>query len=483
MLTLADVVGEKAGSFVPGARGITIQNVCVDSRVASPQSLFVALRGEHADGHDFVPRAFEAGATVALVERPFPGIATIDTIRGTFVPAPNEGSALSLPVNVVVADPLSALQRIARARRRAHPDLRVVAITGSVGKTTTKEAIAAVLRQRFTTIKSAGNHNNEIGLPLTLIGLDRGHQRAVLEMGAYALGEIASLCDIARPHVGVVTNILPVHLERFGSIHRIAQAKSELIQALPQEGIAILNGDDHLVREMAEKTECQVVTYGLGHDNTIWADQIATRGLSGVGFVAHVSSTGGLETADLAQPLEVSLLGRHAVLTSLAATAVGLSEGLTWDEIQTGLSLLAQGLRLVTKRGISGVTILDDTYNSSPASALAALDLLAELPGRHVAVLGDMLELGAREEQGHRDVGRQCAQIVDLLVTVGSRAMVTADAACSAGLPASVVFAVDDNRQALEVLSERLREGDTLLVKGSRGMAMEAIVDALAEGE
>ena len=488
MLTLADLLDALAPSLtVGGAERVPIANVCIDSRQARAGSLFVALRGERTDGHAYVTNAFDAGATVALVEphapildTPVPEVAIIDTLRRV-VP-----SSVTAPVAIVVADALQALQHVARARRLGkagptNPDLRVVGVTGSVGKTTAKEAIASVLSQRYVTLKNAGNQNNEVGLPLTLMALEPEHERAVLEMGMYALGEIALLCDVARPQVGVVTNVGPSHLERLGSIERIAQAKSELVEALPPDGVAILNGDDPFVRNMSAKTKARVVPFGLADTNDLWADAITGYGLDGTTFVAHVAQSTDLGVRPSSRTLELATLGHHAVLSALAAVAVGLVEGLDWEEIQQGLLAQGYGLRLIPKRGIRGTTLLDDSYNASPASTLAALDLLAELPGRQLAALGDMLELGTYETEGHRQVGRRCGHVLDFLVTVGRRAQLVAEGALEAGLPASSVHSVSDNVEAIEILSERLQEGDVLLIKGSRSMAMETIVNALLE--
>ena len=255
-LNLADLMAELAPSWqVEGAQQIPIRHVCIDSRQAGCGALFVALRGERSDGHEYVGAAFQAGATVALVERPTAEAAVIDTVQRC---AP---ASVEAPVMVVVPDALQALQLVARGLRLARPDLRVVGVTGSVGKTTTKEAIAFVLAQHYRTLKNAGNFNNEIGLPLTLMQLD-DHQYAVLEMGMYTLGEIRTLCALAQPQIGVVTNVGPVHLERLGSVERVADAKAELVEALPEDGVAVLNGDDPLVRGMRARTRASAVTRG-----------------------------------------------------------------------------------------------------------------------------------------------------------------------------------------------------------------------------
>jgi UDP-N-acetylmuramoyl-tripeptide--D-alanyl-D-alanine ligase len=353
-------------------------------------------------------------------------------------------------------------------RRKLH--LRVIGITGSVGKTTTKELIAEVLNQRYRTLKNEGNLNNEIGLPKTLLSLSEGHERAVLEMGFYVPGEIAFLCEIALPHVGVITNVGTVHAERAGSQDVIASGKAELVQSLPPapEGVAILNYDDPWVREMASQTQAHVFFYGLDPRADLWADNVEGLGLDGIRFRLHYRN----EVLHLRAPL----IGRHSVHTVLRSAAVGLVEELTWQEIVNGLRSEHAQLRLVAVRAESGALIMDDTYNASPESTLAALNLLDELEGRKVAVLGDMLELGPYEKRGHNMVGLRAAQVVDELVTVGELGRIIAAAARQAGLSMEKITDLDDSQQAIEYLRERLSERDVVLVKGSRGMRMDQIV-------
>src|SRR3990172_341631 len=403
MLTLSHVLEALTGSPLAGA-GQVITDVAIDSRLAIPGALFVALPGERADGHQFVNAAFANGAVAALVEQDLQGVNTLDL----GVPVTYDMAAgLKLPVCLRVQNSLAALQTAAKFwRLRLKP--RVVGVTGSVGKTTTKEMIAAVLGTRFRTLKSEGNFNNEIGLPLSLLRLTESHEYAVLEMGFYQIGEIALLCSLAQPHIGVVNNVYAVHLERAGSIEAIAQGKGELVEALPPapEGVAVLNYDDPLVLAMRNRTRARLFTYGLDPAADLWAENIESRGLDGIYFHLHFQR----ETLHL----KVPLLGRHSVHTALRAAAVGLVEGLTWQDIVEGLqSIGAAQLRLVAVRGPDGSLILDDTYNASPESVLAALNLLHELEGRRVAVLGDMLELGAYEEEGHRLVGRRAREVVD----------------------------------------------------------------------
>jgi UDP-N-acetylmuramoyl-tripeptide--D-alanyl-D-alanine ligase len=469
MLTLWDVV-RVTRREVPWAswlEDVAVESACVDSREASHGSLFVAFEGEKVDGHAYVQDAFDRGAVAALVTRNL-GITGAFGLSGDVVTA----SGPQLPLVIRVEDALEALQAIGRQQRQAHSALRVVGVTGSIGKTTTKEAIAAVLSAAHPTLKSEGKYNNEIGLPLTLTRLAPDHAYAVLEMGMYALGEIALLCDIAAPTIGVVTNVEPVHLERLGTLERIAEAKSELVRALPPDGLAVLNGDDPRVRAMAEMAACTSITYGLGDGNDYRAVDIVTSGLDGVRF--RVLGPGG------GVRMHASTLGRHQVMNLLAATAIGRAEGLAWEAIAEAVSAMGQGIRLIARQGGGGIQILDDTYNASPAATIGALEVLGAVAGRRVAVLGDMLELGAMEEEGHAKVGRYAAAATDLLVTVGEGARLIARAARSAGL--ALVWEVGSNAQAIDLLAGTLQAGDTVLVKGSRGMAMEEIVAALEEG-
>jgi UDP-N-acetylmuramoyl-tripeptide--D-alanyl-D-alanine ligase len=378
----------------------------------------------------------------------------------------------TLPVIFRVDNSLIALQELAKWWRLRWKDLRVIGITGSVGKSSTKELSAAVLERDYVVLRSEGNLNNEIGLPLTLLQLEPKHQRAVLEMGTYARGEIARLAELAEPIVGVITNIGPVHLERLGSIEAIAEAKSELVQALPPEGVAILNYDDERVRAMRDKTQAQVLTYGLDPQADLWADEIASEGLEGIHFTIHYR---GEEFH-----VQVPLLGRHSVHTSLRSAAVGLAEGMTWDHIVEGLQDRRAQLRLVAVPGPNGSTILDDSYNASPASMIAALNLLAELNGRKIAVLGDMLELGEYEDEGHRirPARHRCG---GLLRTVGNWGPI-AQEALNNGMAPDRVKTCAANDEATAYLNAIVQPDDMILIKGSRGLHMEDIVNALVRG-
>ena len=470
MLTLADAL-EALTNFRPIATTVITEAV-IDSRQVIPGSLFVAIPGEKADGHDFIEEAFRRGASFALIQRDVNGTFRTIDLRAVLSVDSLPGEDLASPLCLRVENTVTALQQIARYWRRKL-DLRVVGITGSVGKSTTKEMVAEVLSTRYRTLKSPGNLNNEIGLPLTILRLSSGHQRAVLEMGFYVPGEIAFLCDIALPQIGVVTNIGTVHAERAGSQEAIARGKAELVQALPPapEGVAILNFDDPWVRQMEEKTKARVFFYGLSREANLWADNVVGLGLEGIRFRLHYQ--------DETLHVRIPLIGRHSVHTALRAAAVGLVEGMNWQEILEGLHQGHTQLRLAAVRSQTGALLLDDTYNASPESMLAALNLLDELGGRKVAVLGDMLELGPYERSGHEMVGLRAAQVTNILLTLGERARLIADAARRAGMRRTSVLEFSEFEPLMEWLKTNLTKEDAVLIKGSHGLRMDRIASML----
>lgn len=459
MITLQDVfrgVGAQPPQNV--ALDGVVREFVIDSRQAQHGDVFIALPGEVTDGHNFVSQALGRGAAVAIVRKDRQVMA--DEAR-----------------LIRVDDPLAALQHLSAYWRAKFPTppLRIIGITGSVGKTTTKEMIAQVLSLRFNTLKNEGNLNNEIGVPLTLLKLRPEHERAVLEMGMYARGEIAAYCQWAKPHVGVETLIAPVHLEKLGTMENIALAKRELIDALPAEadgGVAILNNDDPRIREMAAHTKARVISYGLTDEASVWADEIESHGLDGISFCLHFG--------DGSWPLRAPMLGQHSVQTALRAAAVGFGEGMSGDDIVEGLSQRTAQLRLSVLEGPHGSIVLDDSYNASPESVMAALNLLAQIDeGPRVAVLGDMRELGDEEERAHREVGCRAGIVAAQLVCVGSLARWIAEDAIACGAKKENVHLVKTNAEALDVLRRIIREKCVILVKGSRGMVMEEIVKGL----
>ncbi|MGC9521911.1 MAG: UDP-N-acetylmuramoyl-tripeptide--D-alanyl-D-alanine ligase [Anaerolineae bacterium] len=486
-LTLAAFIeglGSTLGlSAAPRARGWYAQSLeapvdpIIDSREAEPGSIFFAFEGERVDGHDFVADAFERGAVAAVVERGVTLAQRVDTLDMTGPQLPTE--PVTPPLLIRVPDVLTALQGAARWWRRQR-DVRVLGITGSVGKTTTKEMVAQVLSKRYHVTHSQESYNNEIGLPLTLLRLTAECERVVLEMGMYVRGDICFLTSIAQPDVGIVTNVAPVHAERAGTIDEIALGKRELVEALPAapDGVAVLNYDDERVRAMAAHTQARPFFYGVSAEASagadLWADEIESLGLEGVRAVMHHLGE--------AHEVRTPLLGRHSIYPMLRAAAAGLVEGLGWAEIREALATPGESLRLVPVAGPEGSLILDDTYNSSPPSAHAALALLEELEGRKLAVLGDMLELGTYEREGHLEVGCRAAEIVSELIVVGELGKMIAEGAKRCGLAAERIREAPDSEAAVDVVRSLIREGDVILIKGSRGVQMEHIVEALRGG-
>jgi UDP-N-acetylmuramoyl-tripeptide--D-alanyl-D-alanine ligase len=473
MLTIADVI-EALGYDRPEWASVKLTCAVVDSRLATEGSLFVAVQGENVDGHDFIDEAIEKGTKLVFVQKSLPARYRVMDLRQAGYPTNIE--KIETPFCIRVDDTIEAVQETARFwRRKVNP--RVVGITGSVGKSTTKEVAAEVLNQKYLTLKNPGNLNNEIGLPLTILSLTENHQRAVLEMGFYVPGEIKFLCDIAMPQVGVVTNIGTVHAERAGTKEAIAEGKSELVQALPPapEGVAILNYDDAWVQKMADKTDARIFYYGLDPRAELWADNVEGLGLDGIRLRLHYRN----ET----QYLRIPLIGRHSVHTVLRAAALGLVEDLTWEEIVNGLRTGRAQLRLVAVRSAGGALILDDTYNASPESTIAALNLLEELDGNKIAVLGDMLELGQYEYEGHKMVGGRAAEVVDELIVVGKRAEIIGRTAHKIGLSRENITQLENSQQAVDFLCDRLDANDVVLVKGSHAMRLDQIVAALEMNE
>jgi len=430
-----------------------IRGGAVDSRVVTRGVLFVALPGERTDGHDHLADAVARGAAALLVTRP-----------------PADPSALGDVTVVRVADGIAALGAVAAGWRRRFDPL-VVGITGSIAKTSTKEAAAAVLAADRITLRTEGNRNNEIGLPLTLLRLGLEHAAAVLEMGMYTGGEIADLAAMARPSIGVVTAVQPVHLSRIGSLDAVERAKGELLEALPGDGVAILNADDPIVDRMDRRTAARTLRYGFTAQADVVADQVVSLGADGMRFR--------LRTPAGSRDVTIGGLGRLSVHNAAAGAAVGIAAGVALDTIVAGLAGGWSAAHRVTLVRLRGATVIDDSYNASPASMRAALEVLAGLPGRRVAVLGTMLELGDDHERGHHAVGEAAAEVAELLIVVGTDGRGIAAGAEAAGLAGDRILLVPDAEAALDALLPRLRDGDAVLVKASRGIALDRVVDGL----
>lgn len=435
---------------VTGTAAPAYRRAVADSRLVRPGDLFVALRGERVDGNDFVAEALARGAAGALVER----------------------APVTLPSGAAlyrVADALCALQRLAAWHWRRRP-LPALAVTGTVGKTSTKEVAARLFAHRYRVFRTEGGLNGDIGLPLALLALEPDDTFAVLELGMHRRGEVALQCRIAPPTYGIVTNIGFTHMERLGSQAAIVAAKQELVEALPAQGSVALNGDDPLVLGMRAAARCRVLTYGLTPGCDVRADAVLSLGRDGLQFELGY---GGRRA-----PVRTPLVGRHHVHTCLSAAAIALADGFGLEETAAALATVENPLRLTFTDGPNGSVLIDDTYNASPASMAAALSVLSEQTGRRIAVLGDMLELGDVEEREHRTLGRRAAEVADVAYFVGRRAGTwSAEAARAAAGGAVRSFATKE--ELAPALAEELRAGDVVLLKGSRGLALETVIDAL----
>lgn len=463
-LRLAQIAEICHGRIVDGSGDLLVTGVAIDSRQVSQGDLFVPIVGERVDGHDYLLDVAAKGGVASFCDQ--------ERVSGV------ETGGLAL---IAVPSALSAFQELA-SWYRDQMKAQVVGVTGSVGKTSTKDLITSVLGRQFQVMANKGNLNTEIGLPLTLFDLEPEVEYAVLEMGMRGPGQIQHLAEIAKPLIGVITNVGESHIEILGSKEAIAQAKGELIRCLPQAGWAILNGDDPLVRGQARSTQAQVVYYGLSGaaDLKVWADAVSQLADGRVKFRLHV--------AEEVEEVTLSIPGKHNVLNALAAAGVGHCVGLGIKQIAQGLSLAGlTGMRCEILHSLKGFTVINDTYNACFDSMRAGLDLLASLKkreSRSIAVLGDMLELGTNSQSAHERVGRYAASSgADLLITVGQRAVGIAQAAKEAGLEGNKVFALSTTKEATDFLKPIVGANDVLLIKGSRGMQMEKIVNALLEEE
>jgi UDP-N-acetylmuramoyl-tripeptide--D-alanyl-D-alanine ligase len=432
---------------------LVAQGYSIDSRTVLPGELFFAVRGERLDGHDFVAQALERGAIAAVIR---------NDQRSRFA------SQIGL---IAVEDTLIALQTLAACVRRLWSK-PVVGVTGSAGKTTTKEAIAHLLGVRYRVLKSEGNFNNHFGMPLMVLKLEPEHEMAAIEMGMSHLGEISALAKIAQPNTGVVTCVAPVHLESFDSIADIARAKYELIASLPHGGLAVLNADDEYVAQFGRDFHGRVITFGLRPIADVRAENIQLRGAHGSIFdlVAHGCS----------QPVELPLVGTHNIYNALAAAAVALEHGITPSEVGAAMATLEPASKRGEVLDVRGVTVINDCYNSNPKALNFMVDALASMTAkRRIVVAGEMLELGPKAEQLHRECGRHMAEMkpgqeIDQLVGVRGLAQSMVDEARSAGLPAEFVATPEE---AGAWLARETKPGDAVLLKASRGVKLERALD------
>jgi UDP-N-acetylmuramoyl-tripeptide--D-alanyl-D-alanine ligase len=421
----------------------------IDSRTVGPGQLFFAVKGERLDGHEFVGEALEKGAVAAIVRE--------DRL----------GQYADKTRLLAVDDTLVALQTLATAVRKlwGRP---LVAVTGSAGKTTTKEAIAHVLGIRFGVLKSEGNFNNHFGLPLMLLKLESQHAVAVIEMGMSHAGEIRALAGIAQPEIGVVTNVAPVHLEFFDSIADIARAKYELIESLPASGTAVLNADDQYVSQFARGFKGKKVMYGTHATADVRAENIQPKGAEGSEFDVVIGSA--------REHAALSLVGAHNVLNALAAVAIGVERGLKPAEAVGALTTLAPADKRGQVLHLGNITVINDCYNSNPTALNSMVDALAAMPAqRRIVVAGEMLELGPAAEEMHRASGQHvAAKKLDVLVGVRGMAHAMVDGATQAGTRAEFMATPEE---AGEWLALEARDGDVVLLKGSRGVKLEKALE------
>ncbi|RZU31361.1 UDP-N-acetylmuramoyl-tripeptide--D-alanyl-D-alanine ligase [Blastococcus saxobsidens] len=456
-LTVAEIAGATGGR-VQGDPATTVTGtVTLDSRAVSAGDLFVAVPGERVDGHDYLGAAAGSGAVAALVTRPDPALTC-----------------------VVVDDPVVALGRLAALvhGRLTGGGLRTLAITGSSGKTSTKDLLGQVLATAGPTVSPPGSYNNDIGLPLTVLSADEGTEFLVLEMGARGAGHIARLCRVARPQVGVVLNVGSAHLGEFGSPDGIAQAKGELVEALPEDGTAVLNADDPRVLGMASRTRARVVTTGRGEDAVVRAVDVTLDGSARPRFT--------LVTAGERHPVALRVVGEHQVANALSAAGAALAAGMAPEQVAGALSAAESRSRwrMEVARRDDGVTVVNDAYNANPESMRAALAALAGLPAtRRIAVLGAMAELGADADAEHVRLGRDAvAAGIDVVIAVGPDAVGIAEGATDSGRRAGEESVhVPDRAAGLELLTELLRPGDVVLVKASRSYGLELLAADLLE--
>jgi len=455
-LKLLEVAQGVQGNIVQGRPELEITSVSIDSRHAARGSLFFALKGDRHDGHDFVVQALTNGANAAVVSR--------------LVPLPRGLEEKGL---ISVSDVKQGLQMLARWYRQRF-NLHVVGVTGSVGKTTTKDLAALFLEARFKTLKTEGNFNNEIGVPLTLLRLDERDQACVVEMAMRNLGEIEELASLALPTCGIIINVEPVHLENLGSLEKIAEAKCELIKCIQSEGFVAVNGDNPLLLQKADMYPVKKVRFG-------WSPACDDRILavdSSSGRTKVKASIAG-EVACFCLPFPAAHLAHNLVAAAGVARRLGVDIG---DIQARAQAFIPSSRRLNIKPGRGGITVIDDCYNANPVSMKAGLEVLSDIAGGRcrVAVLGDMYELGSYEEEGHREVGYKVAELgLEYLVTVGKLAKLIGEAAKEAGLGEERVVHFPEKESAIAYLKSNLPAGCVVLIKASRGMHMEEIVKEL----
>ena len=462
-LTVEEVLRATGGTLLQGKGDSSFQGISTDSRTVAEGELFIALKGPRFDGHHYALEALRKKAGGVLVEKERVGDIRWNGYRARAV--------------IAVDDTLAALGDMARDWRRKH-NIPLVALTGSNGKTTTKEMIAACLETAFPVLKTKGNLNNLIGVPLTLLTLTEKERVVVLEMGMNVPGEIRRLTEIAEPDVGLITNIQTVHLEGMGSLERLKGEKGELFRRMRRDGTLLVNQDDPRVVDLAKDYPGQRITFGIEHPADIVAKEIRLHGAGGTSFTLIVEGE--------AMKVRLRLLGRHFIPNALSAVAVACLFGVEVTRAREALENFqpfSMRMEVIFLKG--GETVINDAYNANPYSMEAALETLAESKGmgRAIAVLGDMLELGEFTNEAHERIGKRVSELsIDFLLAMGEKASVVVESAVRHGLPAEKARVVESHSEAISLLRQRMQNGDWILVKGSRRMAMEEIVASLAGG-
>ncbi len=437
----------------------SINKISTDTRTIEKNSMFIPLIGENFDGHIFIEDAINKGANSVLIQK--------DNCRNIAIPK---------DITVIkVEDTLKALKEISQYYRNLF-DIPFIGVTGSVGKTTTKDLISGVLSGKYNVHKNLGNFNNQIGLPITLLNLEKKHRFSVLEMGMSTYGEISDLVNIVHPEIGVITNIGVSHIENFGSRENILKAKMEIAANLSKGDYLLVNGDDEYLKKIGrDDKDYKVILYGLSSHNDFYPTKVEDLGEKGSRFTVHIKG----EDVEF----KIKQLGLHNVYNGLAAVWIGLKYNMTIEEIQKGLKNFKPSkmrLEIIEKNNMK---IINDAYNASPDSMKAALDVLEKVKSdRKIAVLGNMFEMGGFAEEGHRSVGEYiCNNKVDMLITVGDMGKWIGLEAKEKGFDTETIFSVSNNEEAIDILNKHIKENDAVLVKGSRSMAMEEIVNFLQE--
>jgi UDP-N-acetylmuramoyl-tripeptide--D-alanyl-D-alanine ligase len=453
IIRCGEIVKAAGGTLICGSVDAGFGNISTDSRKIAEGDLFIPIVGERFDGHNFIYKALEQGAAGTLTHK--------------------QAQAVDGKIVIRVDDTLKALRAISAYYRQKF-DIPLIGITGSVGKTTTKEMVASIMMRKFNVLKTEGNFNNEIGLPLTVLRLDRTHQAAVLEMGMSGFGEISRLTSIAKPYIAIITNIGMSHIEKLGSRENILKAKMEILEGLDVDGLVVLNGDDPLLVGLKGLLKFRTVFYGMGDGLEYRAENVKANGGKGTDFNIRVGKC--------TYNMHIPAPGIHNVHNALAAIAAGMEMGISMDEIIEGIASFNPGKMRLNIISHDGMKIINDVYNASPQSMEAAINVLKDMGvgGKTIAVLGDMLEMGEWACKAHMDIGRYLVQKeIDYIVTVGKEAKNIAAGAFESGALSDRVASFDTNSQAAEFVKSVASEGDIILVKGSRGMKMEEIVSLL----